>query len=756
MKGTQNLISIGDMTNRKSFPLSKHIVHVQQEVDVPESCKNQPLMDLSPALKDSQYSKYQVNVLEQWPKFKQPASRSSEMDEPPSDDEFSLQPMSALDKTQLEALRRMLTKELAIVQGPPGTGKTFVSVLALQILLSKSTPADPPIVVVAHTNHALDQLLRHIHKFEPRFVRLGGQTTDEDVILPRTLFNVREQQMIRPGLGLRAARKAQKDLGSSLENVLAPITAGEPLSPDLLFSLNLITQKQRGSFQNITSEWVGGYNEEKDHLMLVYCQHMIRPAVKNKGYYTGTKYEEYDENEKLEEENLELGDPDDDRYEMLHGRTFDFESGFVASEEALEYSESVVYGLLNRHQNVNDIPFKYRGAVYSYLQKKVKAIIRDQVRKLGKEAQKLGNDSKVGRWETDYEVLRGARIIGMTTTGLSKYRALVSSLNPRVVMIEEAAETLEAFTSTACMESLEQLILVGDHQQLRGHVNCNIFEGHPSYLDMSMFERLTNNGIEYTQLTTQRRMRPEIREIINPIYPMLGDHVSVLNREDVPGMGGVNCHFFNHEWEEHNDDALSKRNDMEARIVCCFYEYLVLNGTPIGNITIMTFYNGQKKLIRKILSMNPSLQGLRHKVVTVDSYQGEENHIVLLSLVRNNKNGQTGFLASMNRACVALSRARFGFYLFGYAGMLAERRDGWTSILMLMLQAERIGNSLPVTCKNHGAVTLISSKLLLLMHGLNIHCDAGPGELESNNGGCKRKCREKLPCGHECPLKCHP
>ena len=49
-------------------------------------------------------------------------------------------------------------------------------------------------------------------------------------------------------------------------------------------------------------------------------------------------------------------------------------------------------------------------------------------------------------------------------------------------------------------------------------------------------------------------------------------------------------------------------------------------------------------------------------VTTVDAYQGEENDLVLLSLVRSNDKGTLGFTAVDNRVCVALSRARLGFY----------------------------------------------------------------------------------------------
>ena len=53
------------------------------------------------------------------------------------------------------------------------------------------------------------------------------------------------------------------------------------------------------------------------------------------------------------------------------------------------------------------------------------------------------------------------------------------------------------------------------------------------------------------------------------------------------------------------------------------------------------------------------------RVTAVDNYQGEENDVIILSLVRNNVEGSVGFLRTNNRVCVALSRARNGFYAFG-------------------------------------------------------------------------------------------
>ena len=53
--------------------------------------------------------------------------------------------------------------------------------------------------------------------------------------------------------------------------------------------------------------------------------------------------------------------------------------------------------------------------------------------------------------------------------GLSKYYAIVASLNPTIILIKEAAETHEAPIIAVYMPSLEHLTLLGIHRQLRPH-----------------------------------------------------------------------------------------------------------------------------------------------------------------------------------------------------------------------------------------------------------------------------------------------
>lgn len=52
------------------------------------------------------------------------------------------------------------------------------------------------------------------------------------------------------------------------------------------------------------------------------------------------------------------------------------------------------------------------------------------------------------------------------------------------------------------------------------------------------------------------------------------------------------------------------------------FNYLILNGMASEQITVLTFYNGQRKLIHRKLRSHPNLQGQFFNVKTVDGYQG--------------------------------------------------------------------------------------------------------------------------------------
>ena len=150
-------------------------------------------------------------------------------------------------------------------------------------------------------------------------------------------------------------------------------------------------------------------------------------------------------------------------------------------------------------------------------------------------------------------------------------------------------------------------------------------------------------------------------------------------------------------------------------MVIGFFDYLVHNGLDAKETTVLTFYGGQRKTILRGLKSHHNFQGnYIFKVVTVDSYQGEENEVVLLSLVRNNHSGEIGFLNIDNRVCVALFRARRGFYIFGNSGLLSHASPLWRKVLEVMRSdPSRIGQALPITCTNHKQKSTIRCELFV-------------------------------------------
>lgn len=200
-----------------------------------------------------------------------------------------------------------------------------------------------------------------------------------------------------------------------------------------------------------------------------------------------------------------------------------------------------------------------------------------------------------------------------------------------------------------------------DHQQLRPSTSVHeLAENHA--LGVSLFERLVMNDFPFTRLSHQRRMRPEIRSLINPIYkdPPLLDHPDVLTYPPIRGMDQSLFFLAHNEDETNMSESASKVNEHEAKMAAKLAVYLILQGYQPEEITIITMYSGQKTMIKRALreERRPDIDPEPIQVSSVDGYQGEENKIIILSLVRSNTAGQIGFLKVVNRVCVSLSRAQ--------------------------------------------------------------------------------------------------
>jgi hypothetical protein len=111
------------------------------------------------------------------------------------------------------------------------------------------------------------------------------------------------------------------------------------------------------------------------------------------------------------------------------------------------------------------------------------------------------------------------------------------------------------------------------------------------------------------------------------------------------------------DMHETANEAGSRYNEGEASIVASHVQSLLSIGLRADDIAIITPYNGQVELLRKMLL--PSIPQL--EIRSVDGFQGGEREAVVLSLVRSSdRRGQDGigFLRDERRLNVAVTRAK--------------------------------------------------------------------------------------------------
>ncbi|KAJ7072084.1 hypothetical protein C8F01DRAFT_1044463 [Mycena amicta] len=392
-------------------------------------------------------------------------------------------------------------------------------------------------------------------------------------------------------------------------------------------------------------------------------------------------------------------------------------------------------------------------------------------------------------------LLTSVDIVGCTTTGAAKLTSLLKSLSPRVMLIEEAGQVLEAHVLGSLVPSIEHLVLIGDPLQLRPTLNTYSLSmdskrGKALFkFDMSLMERLSsNNNLPMSQINVQRRMRPEISSLIRQsLYPSLEDHKLVKSYPNVRGFS-KNVFFFDHSHRENDggDESASKYNTFEVQMIKDLVLHLLRQGcySDEADIVVLCAYLGQLARVRDVLgSLNEiavlidgkdkqdlaeqeeELEDQGHiehvkvtkrvRLRTIDNYQGEEAKIVILSTVRNagshgdgsdsQMSGRPtiGFLASENRTNVALSRAKEGMFILGNAAQLSSRSKMWREVIEQLDSTDMVGPAFPVSCYRHPDT---------------IHLVSEPGKISlfAPDGGCLEPCSSRLKCGHMCQYKCHP
>lgn len=305
----------------------------------------------------------------------------------------------------------------------------------------------------------------------------------------------------------------------------------------------------------------------------------------------------------------------------------------------------------------------------------------------------------------NYMLVKQARIIAMTCThaALKRQEFLDLGFAFDSLLMEEAAQALdiEAFLpmtlngtgNESCQ--LKRVILIGDHHQLPPVVKNPTLKSDCRF-EQSLFSRLIRLNMNYIELDSQGRSRPSIAALYSWRYNNLGNlpltqegryvlanpgfafEYQFVNVEDFLGRG------------ESEPVPFFYQNLGEAEFVTLTYQYMRLLGYSASSISILTTYNGQCSLIRDIMERKCSthpLFGLPAAITTVDKYQGQQNDVILLSLVRSK---HVGHMRDVRRLTVALSRARMGMYVFGREEIFGKCQEIKPSFSQLLARPQQL------------------------------------------------------------------
>lgn len=384
-------------------------------------------------------------------------------------------------------------------------------------------------------------------------------------------------------------------------------------------------------------------------------------------------------------------------------------------------------------------------------------------------------------------ILQNKKIVGMTVTGANINSRLVSQIRPEVILVEEAAEVLEPQLLPLMGNWVKHLIMIGDHKQLRPAVEnyalCKNF-----HLDVSLMERLINNELSYSALNLQNRMRPEFAALLLDIYPNLQSNLVRVSGNSPPNCISSSMFFWNH-----SDPEIAGRsyiNEKEADRAINLALFFILQGYKPHQITILSPYLGQTSLLRRKMKKqetnfphlfatkgnSAATSGASEKashassviIHTIDLYQGDENDIVIISLVRSNAKQQTGFVGILNRRCVAQSRSRCGLYFIGNKFTFSNSKT-WSKLLECIESVGCIDDRLPLQCPIHSAQSVVYAEsaedIPLTVTFCSVPCN---GQMSCGKHVCKKPCQPRhshafciedvsfvhAVCGHEATKRC--
>ncbi|MEA5554382.1 AAA domain-containing protein [Anabaena cylindrica UHCC 0172] len=313
----------------------------------------------------------------------------------------------------------------------------------------------------------------------------------------------------------------------------------------------------------------------------------------------------------------------------------------------------------------------------NYLQR-YQSFVQDWINKLRQPSERDSNDLR-------RIYLDNANVVGITCVQAANYNFSEEFQSFDVVIIDEVSKCTPPELLIPALKG-KKLVMVGDHRQLPPMLDTSTVEEvaqkigntreEVKFLEESLFKiqfETADNSIKQ-MLNTQYRMHPNIMGAINQFYDgKLECGILEPDSKRAHNLAGEIIKPEHHLiWvkmpretdfqEERLGTSFFNIREIDViENICQQFENTwsskVSNGEPKKEIAVITFYGSQLRKIDERLQSElfPSLQ---IRTGTVDRFQGMERPVVIVSMVRNNHQGDVGFAKKPERVNVAFSRAQ--------------------------------------------------------------------------------------------------
>ncbi len=274
---------------------------------------------------------------------------------------------------------------------------------------------------------------------------------------------------------------------------------------------------------------------------------------------------------------------------------------------------------------------------------------RDQRNLLFKEVKSIRAEIKKLQSYNEEKLYSEAQVISGTPIGL--YDAKINHIKFQTLVIDEAGQCIEPLAW--CIFPLaSKYVLAGDHLQLPPTVLSQ--KAANMGLNKSILEVCVKSLPDIFLLNTQYRMRKSIAGFSGEYF-----YKGLLQTARHLSDNGVHISFIDTAGASYNEvhgaNGTSLQNVGELLIV---QKLMETEGLDPSLTAFISPYAGQVDAARDILPNQV-------RISTIDSFQGQEKEIVIISLVRSNDDGDIGFLKDYRRMNVAITRAKEQLFVIG-------------------------------------------------------------------------------------------